>query len=125
GSIVGAMLPFILKRIKLDPATSSAPFVATLVDVTGIVIYLTVAMAFLRTALLAPPLFDERPIASGEAVATVRSVLADPRGRDFWYLEVQTDEQQARHEGTKIQVPLEGLPDGQPPKVGARIRVHL
>ncbi|MFP4145053.1 MAG: magnesium transporter [Phycisphaeraceae bacterium] len=43
GSLVGSMLPFILERIGLDPATSSAPFVATLVDVTGLVIYFTTA----------------------------------------------------------------------------------
>lgn len=44
GTIVGGMLPFILKRFGLDPATASAPFVATLVDVTGLVIYFTAAM---------------------------------------------------------------------------------
>ena len=57
GCVVGAMLPFVLKRLRLDPATSSAPFVATLVDVTGIVIYFTCAMLILRTTLLAsrPP----------------------------------------------------------------------
>ena len=38
GTLVGALLPFLLKRLGLDPATSSAPFVATLVDVTGLVI---------------------------------------------------------------------------------------
>jgi magnesium transporter len=38
------MLPFILKRFKLDPATSSAPFVATIIDVMGLVIYFTLAM---------------------------------------------------------------------------------
>ena len=43
GSLSGAMLPFILKLFKFDPATSSAPFVATLVDVTGLIIYFTVA----------------------------------------------------------------------------------
>lgn len=43
GSIIGSMLPFILKRLGADPATSSAPFVATIVDVTGLLIYLTVA----------------------------------------------------------------------------------
>lgn len=43
GTISGSMLPFFLKKCKLDPATSSAPFVATLVDVTGLVIYFTVA----------------------------------------------------------------------------------
>ena len=43
GSLAGAMLPFLLKVCKFDPATSSAPFVATLVDVTGLIIYFTVA----------------------------------------------------------------------------------
>lgn len=52
GSIMGAMLPFIMKRLKLDPAASSTPFVATLVDVTGIVIYFTVAMTVLKTTIL-------------------------------------------------------------------------
>jgi len=46
------MLPIILKRCKLDPATSSAPFVATLVDVTGIVIYFSVAYFMLKGYLL-------------------------------------------------------------------------
>lgn len=48
GSLCGALLPFLLKRLGLDPATSSAPFVATLVDVTGIIIYFTVALVVLR-----------------------------------------------------------------------------
>lgn len=52
GSLVGSMLPLILKKVGLDPATSSAPFVATFVDVTGIVIYFTVATAILAGALL-------------------------------------------------------------------------
>jgi magnesium transporter len=52
GSLSGSMLPFILKRFGLDPATSSAPFVATLVDVTGLVIYFSVAMFVLRGTLL-------------------------------------------------------------------------
>jgi magnesium transporter len=43
GSLMGSMLPFILKKCGFDPATSSAPFVATLVDVTGIIIYFTAA----------------------------------------------------------------------------------
>jgi magnesium transporter len=54
GSVVGAMLPFLLRRLGFDPATSSAPFVATLVDVTGLCIYFLVAMMILRTTLLAP-----------------------------------------------------------------------
>jgi magnesium transporter len=52
GSLSGSMLPFLLRRLGLDPATSSAPFVATLVDVTGLVIYFTVALVILRGTLL-------------------------------------------------------------------------
>jgi magnesium transporter len=52
GSMMGSMLPIILKRLKLDPAASSAPFVATLVDVTGIIIYFSVAYIFLKGYLL-------------------------------------------------------------------------
>jgi magnesium transporter len=43
GALAGAMLPMLLKRLGLDPATASAPFVATLVDVTGLFIYFSVA----------------------------------------------------------------------------------
>src|SRR5262249_11021417 len=52
GTLSGSMLPFLIKRCGLDPATSSAPFVATLVDVTGLVIYFTVALFILRGTLL-------------------------------------------------------------------------
>ncbi len=52
GSLSGSMLPFLLKRAKLDPATSSAPFVATLVDVTGLIIYFSVAYVVLKGSLL-------------------------------------------------------------------------
>lgn len=52
GTLTGSMIPFILKRFGLDPATASAPFVATLVDVTGLVIYFTVAALFLSGKLL-------------------------------------------------------------------------
>lgn len=52
GSLMGSMLPLLLKRLGFDPATSSAPFVATLVDVTGLVIYFTVAFFFMRGVLL-------------------------------------------------------------------------
>jgi magnesium transporter len=52
GSLVGSVLPFILRRLGFDPATSSAPFVATLVDVTGLIIYFSVAFLVLRGALL-------------------------------------------------------------------------
>jgi magnesium transporter len=52
GTLAGSMLPFLLRRLGLDPATSSAPFVATLVDVTGLIIYFTVASLFLKGILL-------------------------------------------------------------------------
>ena len=52
GSLAGSMLPFLLKRIGFDPASASAPFVATLVDVTGLVIYFSVAYFILRGTLL-------------------------------------------------------------------------
>src|SRR2546423_3370271 len=52
GSLAGSMLPFLLKRIGFDPASASAPFVATLVDVTGLVIYFSVAFLILHGTLL-------------------------------------------------------------------------
>jgi magnesium transporter len=52
GSLAGSMLPFMLKRLGFDPASASAPFVATLVDVTGLVIYFSVALLILRGTLL-------------------------------------------------------------------------
>ena len=52
GTLSGSMIPMILKRLKFDPATSSAPFVATLVDVTGLIIYFTVASVILKNKLL-------------------------------------------------------------------------
>ncbi|MEO8759739.1 MAG: magnesium transporter [Bacteroidia bacterium] len=52
GNLAGSLLPIILKRINLDPAVCSAPFVATLVDVTGLVIYFTTATIILRGILL-------------------------------------------------------------------------
>jgi magnesium transporter len=54
GTLVGSLLPLLLRRLGFDPATSSAPFVATLVDVTGLVIYFSVAMATLHGTLLKP-----------------------------------------------------------------------
>lgn len=52
GSLAGSMLPFLLKRLGFDPASASAPFVATLVDVTGLVIYFSVALMILKGTLL-------------------------------------------------------------------------
>jgi magnesium transporter len=52
GSLSGSMLPFLLRRVGADPATSSAPFVATLVDVTGLIIYFSIALLIMRGAML-------------------------------------------------------------------------
>lgn len=52
GTLVGSMLPFLLRRLGFDPATSSATFVATLVDETGLVIYFQIACWVLRGSLL-------------------------------------------------------------------------
>ena len=52
GTVAGSVLPFVLRAVRLDPASASAPFVATLVDVTGLIIYFTVAGITLRGTLL-------------------------------------------------------------------------
>jgi magnesium transporter len=52
GTLSGSMLPFLLRRIGADPATSSAPFVATLVDVTGLIIYFSIALVLMRGVML-------------------------------------------------------------------------
>ncbi len=52
GTLVGSLLPFVLRRLGFDPATSSAPFVATLVDVTGLIIYFSIGYVVLRGTLL-------------------------------------------------------------------------
>jgi magnesium transporter len=52
GTLAGSMLPFLLRRIGFDPASASAPFVATLVDVTGLVIYFGIGSVVLSGTLL-------------------------------------------------------------------------
>ena len=52
GTLTGSMLPIVLKKLGADPASSSAPFVATLVDVTGLIIYFNVALFFMKGILL-------------------------------------------------------------------------
>ncbi len=64
GTISGSMIPIILKQLKLDPATSSAPFVATLVDVTGLVIYFSFAAILLKGTILGRT--EKAPIAVGK-----------------------------------------------------------
>ena len=51
GSLAGSMLPLLLKKLGFDPATSSAPFVATLVDVTGLIIYFSIASVVMANVL--------------------------------------------------------------------------
>jgi magnesium transporter len=52
GTLSGSMIPFILKKLRLDPATASAPFVATFVDVTGLIIFFSIAVMMLSGKLL-------------------------------------------------------------------------
>jgi magnesium transporter len=52
GTLMGSMLPLLLKRLGADPAASSTPFIATLVDVTGLLIYFGTAYLLLRDILL-------------------------------------------------------------------------
>lgn len=52
GTLSGSLIPFILRKAKLDPATASAPFVATMVDVTGLIIYFSISAMFLSGRLL-------------------------------------------------------------------------
>jgi magnesium transporter len=52
GSLAGSMLPFVLRKVGFDPASASAPFVATLVDVTGLIIFFSVGLLVLRGTLL-------------------------------------------------------------------------
>jgi len=52
GTLSGSLLPFLLRRLGFDPAASSAPFVATLVDVTGLIIYFSVGLVILKGTLL-------------------------------------------------------------------------
>ena len=52
GNLVGSLFPLVLKRFGFDPAVSSAPFVATFIDITGLIIYFTVASILLTGILL-------------------------------------------------------------------------
>lgn len=125
GSIMGAMLPFVLKRLKFDPAGSSTPFVATLVDVTGIVMYFSLAILILRTTLLKP----DSPDASLEtsAMVTVLSVDSFEAGDAEMHLTVQTDAQAAAGPGTfsRVTLPTKNVPDAKPPTVGERLKISI
>src|SRR6185312_1180688 len=78
GTLSGSMLPFVLKRVGLDPAASSAPFVATLVDVTGIVIYFHVAVWTLSGSLLAAPAPGIVPLDYKQTPDSIVALMALP-----------------------------------------------
>jgi magnesium transporter len=84
GTLSGSMLPFLLKRIGLDPAASSAPFVATLVDVTGIVIYFHVAVWTLGGTLLAKPTAGIVPLDYKQTTESIAALMSLP---DQWKVE--------------------------------------
>jgi magnesium transporter len=111
GSIMGAIFPLILKKLKFDPAGSSTPFVATMVDVTGIVIYFTVAMVVLKTTLLRPdaPDMDVRT----SLAVKVLAVEGYRQGDSEVHLKVQSDEQ-ADGAFSRVVVPMKGMEGGLP-----------
>lgn len=78
GTLSGSMLPFALRRVGLDPAACSAPFVATLVDVTGLVIYFTIAMLVLRDTLLAPSSADVVRLGGEKGTEAVQRLMKLP-----------------------------------------------
>lgn len=117
GSIMGAMLPFILKRAGLDPATSSTPFVATLVDVTGIVIYFSCAIMMLKTTLLRAP--DAMPITTTSEVRVVEAAGA----RNAAVLRVEAINDPAQR--SRVELPLSALPQGRLPAPGTTLRLTI
>ncbi len=91
GTLSGSMLPFLLKRIGLDPAASSAPFVATLVDVTGIVIYFHVAVWTLGGNLLAAPPHGVMPLGYKQTPDTVSALMALPADWEVESVDLNTN----------------------------------
>jgi magnesium transporter len=79
GTFSGSMLPLALRKCRIDPATSSAPFVATLVDVTGLIIYFSIAMLVLRTTLLAAPDKDILKLGQEKTVLALNHLLELPK----------------------------------------------
>jgi hypothetical protein len=120
---MGAMLPFILKRLGFDPAGSSTPFVATLVDVTGIVIYFTCAMLVLSTTLLRPDAPDKDVHTS--IVARVVSVDGYKPGDDAIDLTIQTEEQKARGASSHVSVKAGTFKGTVPPAPGDRLVIDF
>jgi magnesium transporter len=123
GSVMGAMLPFILKRLRLDPAASSTPFVATLVDVTGIVIYFSCAIFFLKTTLLSPDAPDHTLRTTAD-VSVVSIERANTRAGTLELL-VLPLAAPPNTPPSPVTIPLKGLPNHSPPLPGTRLRLTL
>jgi hypothetical protein len=121
GSVMGSMLPFIMKRLKLDPAGSSAPFVATLVDVTGIVIYFTCAILILRTTLLNPAV-PERAVRTSADV-TIISIDGYRPGDTSLELGVRAIGTDANAPIGRVTMPL--AKDAKPPAIGDHIKLNF
>src|SRR5262249_31973443 len=92
GTLSGSMLPFVLKRVGLDPAASSAPFVATLVDVTGIVIYFHVAVLTLSGTLLKAPPQGVVPLDYMPTPDSFNALLALPKQWEVEKVELRTNQ---------------------------------
>lgn len=120
GSIMGCMLPFILKRCRLDPATSSTPFVSTLVDVTGIVIYFNCALLLLSTTILKPDPTSATPLRLSTPVE-VLSAQADADGDPYFELTVRTDAERANGTESRVRVPMSAFDGGRAPAPGTRL----
>ena len=122
GSVMGAMLPFILKKLRLDPAASSTPFVATLVDVTGIVIYFSIAILVLRSTLLSPT--GTAALVASRTVTVLSASGPSPRSGDYELLVRPVD---APHDAqpSKLVIPAEALPEGFVPTPGDTVEIDV
>jgi magnesium transporter len=117
GSIMGAMLPFLLKRLGFDPAGSSTPFVATLVDVTGIVLYFSAALLLLRGSLLRTDVPDMMLLTQAR-VEVIAVEGFKPGDTEVDLLVRPVGEPGASPAAARVTVPMSGLPEGRVPTVG-------
>lgn len=122
GSVMGAMLPFVLKKLRLDPAASSTPFVATLVDVTGIVIYFSIAILVLRSTLLSPA--GTAALLASRTVTIVSASGPSPRSGDYELL-VRPVDAPANAQTSKLVIPADALPEGFIPSPGAVVEIDV
>lgn len=122
GSVMGAMLPFVLKKLRLDPAASSTPFVATLVDVTGIVIYFSIAILVLRSTLLSPA--GTAALLASRTVTIVSASGPSPRSGDYELL-VRPVDAPADAQTSKLVIPADALPEGFIPSPGVVVEIDV